>query len=129
MSRITFQYVPPPLVADCVGQLPVPVCLVHYYVSGVYSCEVIDNVALRTLDSSECTPGRQAPANCDQQSRRQSGWLVHYRLARAYSVSLTKLCAFNNDALDRRRCITRGRTSPSFVNHANTPTTSRDVPR
>ena len=24
---------------------------------------------------------RQAPVNCDQQSRRQPGWLVHYRLA------------------------------------------------
>jgi len=34
---------------------------------------------------------RQEAANCDQQSRRRSGCLVHCGLACDYSVSLTKL--------------------------------------
>jgi len=32
-----------------------------------------------------------------------------------------KLCALSHDALDRRRCNGRGRSSTSFVDHANTP--------
>ena len=37
-------------VADCVAQLPVPIwsALLSYYVSGVHSCDVIDNSALQT---------------------------------------------------------------------------------
>jgi len=41
------------------------------------------------------TVSGQAPANCEQQSWRQPGWMVYCRLAWAYWVSLTKYYEWN----------------------------------